>query len=401
MTQIAHAERSHALLSASGAHRWLHCTPSARLEATLPDTESEAAKKGTLAHEIAELKLRKHFVEPMGPQKYAAAMRKFKQHELYEPEMDVHTDAYLEYVQAVVHAFSSPPHIVIERRVDLSAYVPEAFGTSDCIIIGGKQLHVIDYKNGQGVPVPAERNPQMMLYALGALQAYSLLYEIETVHMSIVQPKVWEQPSEWSLPAADLLAWGESIKPVAQLAYEGKGEYSVGGYCGFCRAKETCRARVESLLSVEPLVPMKPPLISWEEAADALRRADGIVSWYNSLKELALSEVLRGGDVPGWKAVEGRGSRQYTDLDAAFAHLQSNGIDEALLFERKPLTPPAVEKILGKKQYRELLEGPGHVVSRPGAPTLVPIDDKRPPISDQVRPEDVFGVSGTSGVGHG
>jgi len=388
--EIAHAERSHALLSASGSHRWLHCTPSARLEETLPDTESEAAKKGTLAHEISELKLRKYFLEPMGPQKFAAAMRKFKANPLYEAEMDKTTDTYLEYLQKVVHGFSSPPYIAIERKVDYSAYVPDGFGTSDCIIIGGRQLHVIDYKHGKGVPVEAEDNPQMKLYALGALRAYEMLYDIETVHLSIVQPRVWDRPSEWSISAADLRAWGESIKPIAQQAHAGEGEYTVGEHCGFCRARNTCRARVEQFLSVEPLTQMKPPLISWEEAADALRRAEGIVSWYNGLKELALAEALKGGDVPGWKAVEGRGSRQYTDIDTAFAHLKTNGIDEALLFERKPLTPPAVEKVLGKKQYRELLEDPGHVVSKPGAPTLVPAGDKRSAITNQIKPEDVF-----------
>lgn len=391
MSSVPHAERSHALLSASGAHRWLVCTPSARLEATLPDTTSESAKKGTLAHEIAELKLRKQFVEPMGPRKFNTAMKKFREDPLYESEMEAHTNAYLEYVQAIVHAFNSPPYVAIEKRVDLSTYVPESFGTSDCIIIGGRQLHVIDYKNGQGVPVPAENNPQMMLYALGALQAYSMLYEIETVHMAIVQPKVWEQPSEWSLPAAELLAWGESIKPIATKAFNGEGEYVVGEHCGFCRARDTCRARVQQLLSVERYAPMMPPLIGWDEVAEVLRRAEGIVSWYNSLKEAALAEVLKGGEVPGWKAVEGRGSRQYADLDAAFAHLTASGIDEALLYERKPLTPAAVEKALGKKQYRELLEEPGHVVKRPGAPTLVPVDDGRPAISDQISPEQAFG----------
>lgn len=394
MTEIAHTERAHALLSASGAHRWLHCTPSARLEATLPDTTSTAAQAGTLAHEMAELKLRKYFIEPMGPQKFAAAMRKFKKHELYEPDMDANTTAYLEYVQRIVHGYNSPPYIVIERQVDFSSYVPEGFGTADCIIIGSKQMHVIDYKNGKGVPVSAEDNPQMKLYALGALRAYSLLYEIETVHMSIVQPNVRDEPSEWSIPVQDLLAWGESIKPIAAAAFAGEGGYVVGEHCGFCRAKETCRARVEQLLSVEDKAPMKPPLIGWDEVADVLRRAEGLVSWYNSLKEAALTEALRGGDVPGWKAVEGRGSRQYADLDAAFKHLQEKGIEEAILYERKPLTPAAVEKALGKKQYRELLEDPGHVIKRSGAPTLVPADDPRPVFSTQVTPEEAFGREG-------
>jgi len=391
MTQVAHAERSHALLSASGAHRWLHCPPSARLEATLPDTESEAAKEGTLAHEISELKLRKQFIEPMGPKKFNAAMKKFKEHDLYQTEMETHTNAYVDYIQQVVHAFPSPPYVTIERRVDYSHIAPEGFGTSDCIIIGGKALHVIDFKYGKGVPVDAEDNPQMKLYALGALRAYSMLYEIETVHVAIFQPRVRGRASEWSLPAAELLAWGESIKPIAAQAYAGEGEYNPGEHCGFCRAKESCRARVEKLLSVAPLVPMKPPLITWEEAADALRRAEGIVSWYNALKKLALAELLKGGDVPGWKAVRGRGGREYADLDAAFAHLKANGIDEALLYVREPLSPPELEKLLTKEQYRELLEKPGHVVKRDGAPTLAPIDDKRPAITDQVTPEQAFG----------
>lgn len=392
MTEIAHAERSHALLSPSGAHRWLVCTPSARLEATLPDTESDAAKKGTLAHEIAELKLRKYAVEPMGPRKFVAALKKKKEDPLYEPEMDKHTDMYLEYIQSIVHSFNSPPYVAVEKKVDLAAYVPESSGTSDCIIIGGNMMHVIDYKNGQGHPVEAENNPQMKLYALGALRAYSMLFPIEEIRMAIIQPKVWERPSEWSISAADLLAWGESIKPIAQAAFEGKGEYKPGDHCLFCRARTTCRARVERLLSAGEVAPMKPPLITWDEAAEALRRAEGIVSWYNSLKELALAEVLKGGDVPGWKAVEGRGSRQYADMDAAFTHLQANGVDEALLYERKPLTPPALEKVLGKPQYRELLEAPGHVISKSGAPTLVPADDKRPAITNQVTAEQAFGA---------
>lgn len=388
----AHAERDHALLSASGAHRWLVCTPSACLEDTLPDTESEAAQRGELAHEIAELKLRKHFVEPMGARKYNAAMKKFKAHELYEPIIDDHTNAYLEYVQSVVHSFPSPPHVVIERKVIYDHVAPEAFGTSDCIVIGGKQLHVIDYKNGQGVPVPAEDNPQMKLYALGALQAYSLLYEIETVQLHIVQPKVWDEPSQWSLSASDLLAWGESIKPIAVKAFAGEGVYVPGEHCGFCRARNTCRARVEQFLSAAEQAPIKPPLIGWDEVAEILRKGDGIVKWFNSLKEAALSEVLSGREVPGWKAVAGRGGRDFADLDAAFAHLKANGIDEALLWDRKPITAAASEKLFSsKKAYKELLEDTGHVVKRPGAPTLALADDPRPAVSAQMSAEQAFG----------
>ncbi len=370
--------RAHALLSASGAHRWLTCTPSAKLEDTLPDTASESAHKGSHAHEIAELKLRKYFIEPMGPRKFANAMKKFKENELYEADMDRNTDLYLEYVQSVVHGFETKPYLTIERKVDFSNYVPGGFGTSDCIIIGSKILHVIDYKNGQGHPVSAEDNAQMKLYALGALNAYSLLYDIETVRMSIVQPKVWDEPSTWEISKADLLVWGESIKPIAERANKGEGEYVVGEHCGFCRAKDTCRARVEHYFNAAEVAPLRPPLISWEEAGEILKKAEGIVSWYNSLKESALAHVLAGGEVSGWKAVEGKSSRLFADPDKAFAYLSEKGIDEAMLYERKPLSVAALEKVLGKKQYSELLEEPGHVVKNPGAPTLAQESDKRP-----------------------
>ncbi|MBA9088793.1 hypothetical protein FHR92_005327 [Fontibacillus solani] len=389
MSEIAHADRAHALLSPSGAHRWLHCTPSARLEATLPDSKTEASRRGELAHEISELKLQKIF-SGLPTRSFNASLKKFKGHELYEPIMDDHTNAYVDYIQSIVHTFPSPPYVVIERSVDLTDFVPESSGTSDCIIIGGGKLHVIDYKNGQGVPVPAEDNPQMKLYALGALKAFSLLFPITEVHLAIVQPKVWDQPSEWSLPVADLLAWGESIKPIAQAAFNGEGEYSSGDHCGFCRARINCRARVEHMLDASSLAPLKPPLISWGEVGEVLRKAEGIDKWYKALKEAALAEVLKGGQVAGWKAVEGRGGRDYANMDAAFAHLKEKGIEEAVLYERKPLTPPQLEEALTKKVYKELLEEPGHVIKRAGTPTLAHEDDKRPAITNQVKPEDAF-----------
>lgn len=390
--EIAHGERAHALLSASGAHRWLHCPPSARLESTLPDTESEAAKRGTLAHEISELKLQKAFFG-LPARKYNTELKKQQKHELYEPIIEEHTNAYLDYIQGLVHAFPTPPHITVERKLDLTEYIPEGFGTSDCIIIGAGRLHIIDYKNGSGVPVPAEDNPQMKLYALGAYKAFAMWFPIHEIHIAIVQPKVWNIPSEWSLPVEDLLAWGESIKPIAHQAFNGEGEYIPGSHCGFCRARSHCRARVEQLLEAGTKAPQKPPLIGWDEVGDVLKRAEGIVSWYNDLKKLALAEALKGGDVSGWKAVEGRGGREYADLDKAFAYLKEQGIDESILYKRQPLTPPQLEDALTKKVYKELLEGPGHVVSRSGAPTLALVNDKRPAITNQVKPEDVFSTA--------
>jgi len=382
-------ERAHAILSASSAHRWLICTPSARLEQTMPEKPSEYAEEGRLAHEIAELKLRKHFIEPgvplMGPRKFANQLKKFKEHELYQDEMLKHTDTYLEYIQGIVHGFSSPPYVAIEKKLDFSKYVPDGFGTGDCIIIGGNTMWVIDLKYGKGVPVSAERNPQMMLYALGAYEAYSFLYPIEVVKMAIVQPRL-DSISEWETSITGLLAWGESIKPIAQKAWAGEGEYVSGDHCQFCRAKALCRARAEFNLDLEKYHGMKPPLISNQEVGQILTRARDLAQWVKDLEEYALAECLAGNEIPGWKAVEGRSVRQFMDWEKAFQVLIENGIDEALLYERKPITLAATEKLLGKKKFEELL---GQFVERPpGKPTLVPVDDKREAITRPSAQED-------------
>lgn len=377
---IAHAERSHALLSASASHRWLHCTPSVRLEETLPDTESTAAKEGTLAHEIAELKLRKHFVEPMGAKTFNSRLKKLQAQELYQEEMLGHTDTYLDYIKGLVHGLSSPPYIAIEKRIDYSMYAPEGFGTGDCVIIGGNTLYISDFKYGKGVPVSAVDNPQMKLYALGAYAEYNFLYPIERVHLAIVQPRL-NDISEYSLSISELLAWGESIKPIAQKAFAGEGEFSPGDHCRFCRAATRCRARADGYTALEEFKQMKPPLISNTEVGQILERAQNLAKWATDLEEYALSEVLKGGEVPGWKAVEGRGSRQYVNQDEAFKALMDNGIEEVMLYERKPLTVPAVEKLISKAKYKELLVDAGHIKAVSGKPTLAPTSDKREAIT--------------------
>lgn len=381
---MSHAERDHALLAASAAHRWLVCTPSVRLEEQFPDTTSEYALEGTLAHEIAELKLRKYFLEPMSQRSFSAKLNKLKKHELFQEEMLRHTDTYLDYLKGLAISFSSAPYVAIEKKVDYSAYAPEGFGTCDCIIIHGGDLYITDFKYGKGVPVSAEDNPQMKLYALGAYLEYSFLYPIKTVHLAIVQPRI-DNISEWSLPIEELLAWGESIKPIAQKAFNGEGEFVPGDHCRFCRAKALCRARAEHYTALEDFKGMKPPLISNEEVGQILERAIALEAWVKELKEYALAEALKGEEIPGWKAVEGRSVRNYVDIDKAFEHLKQNGIDEAMLYERVPLTVAKLEKALGKKEFRSLLEEPGLVEKQPGKPTLVPISDKRPAI--QATPE--------------
>lgn len=381
----------HALLSASGAHKWLHCTPSARLEATLPEVESSYANEGRLAHEIAELKLRKAFIEPIGPRAFNNKLKKLQENPLYQDEMLRHTDTYFDYVSKIVHEYQAPPYIAIEKRIDYSAYAPEGFGTGDCIIIGGNTLRVIDLKYGKGVPVSAVDNPQMKLYALGALMEYSILYGIENVVLAIAQPRL-DNISEFSLSVEDLLTWGESIKPIAQKAFAGEGEFIPGEHCRFCRAKALCRARAEFNTSLEEYKYMLPPLISNEEVGQILKKAQDLAAWVKNLEEYALSECLKGNEIPGWKAVEGRSTRLFTDQDAAFKMLIANGIEEAMLYERKPITLAATEKLLGKAKFKELLAE--FIQIPPGKPTLVPLSDKREAIIRRSAEEDFNNIGG-------
>lgn len=368
----------HAILSASAAYRWLACTPSARLEETLPERKSEYADEGNLAHDIGELKLKKAFIEQMPLRTFNARLKKLQQHELYQDEMLIHTDTYLDYVSGIVHSFNSPPYIAVEKKLDFNAYVTDGFGTGDCIIISGKALYVIDFKYGKGVPVSAVDNPQMKLYGLGAWLAYNILYAIDTVKMAIVQPRL-DSISEWEMSLSDLLAWGEAIKPIAQAAYEGRGEFVPGEHCRFCRAKALCQARADFNLDLEKYNKMKPPILSNTDVGEILRRAQDLAAWAKDLEEYALGECLEGREIPGWKAVEGRSVRQFTDQDAAFKVLVDGGTDEAILYERKPITLATVEKLLGKKEFQKTLGG--FVVTPPGKPTLVPESDKREPIT--------------------
>jgi hypothetical protein len=379
--EIAHSERAHALLSASASHRWLTCTPSVRLGEQFEETTSDFAEEGTLAHEIAELKLRKHFVEPITQKTFNTRLNKMKKHPLYQEEMLKHTDTYLEYLQGITLSLSTTPYVAVEKRINYSAYAPEGFGTGDCIVIGGDTMYVTDFKYGKGVPVSAEDNPQMKLYALGAYQEYCFLYSIKNIRLAIIQPRL-NSISEHTLSLDELLAWGESIKPIAQKAFAGEGEFVPGEHCKFCRAKATCRARVEQFSALADFVSLKPPLLTNEEVGQMLEKGQHVETWIKALKEYALTECLKGNEVAGWKAVEGRGSRSYVDIDKAFAHLKENGIDDALLYERIPLTVAKIEKVLKKAEFTSLLEEPGLVQKSTGKPTLVIAGDKRQAVTN-------------------
>lgn len=381
---------AHALLSASSSHRWLHCTGAPRLEATFEDTTSVYAKEGTLAHELCELKL-KSYTTPMAKGAYTRALNKLKKNELWHDEMDETTEVYLDYVKSVLLSYKISPAVIIEKRVDFSVYVPEGFGTADCLILAGDTLHVIDYKHGEGVVVDADHNPQMMLYALGAMHDYSLLYSFKTIKMAIVQPRV-NNISEFEISSEELKEWGETVvKPKAQEAYAEDGHtFEAGEWCGFCRAKKQCKARCEANAALHSATQQDPRLISYEELGRYLSVGQDLESWFKDLKEYALSESLKGENVPGWKAVEGRGSRSFVDGDVAIKTLIDAGIDESILYERKVLTLAQIEKTLGKTEFNTLVGE--QVIKNPGKPTLVVDTDKRPRITNQPTAAQVFDI---------
>lgn len=394
---MGHKEREHALLSASGAHRWLVCTPSARLEEQFPDTSSEAAAEGTLAHELAEAKVRNYFYPAdLSKRKLTSFIKKQKEKELWRDEMMGYTDEYLDYIKSIALAFITAPYVAIEKQVDFSAYVTGGFGTADCILIGGGTIHVVDFKYGKGVPVSAEGNPQLALYALGAYEAYKLLYPIERIRMSVVQPRI-DNNSEWETSLTELLAFGEYAKKKAALAWDGKGDFKPGtDICKFCRAKAQCRARSDHNVKQAFEIGELPPLITAEEAGKRLEALEDVVKYQKDLQEWALSECLAGKEVPGWKAVEGRGSRDWTDMDTAFERLVKSGVtEEAMLWEKKPLTLAQVEKLVGKKDFTDSVGD--LVIKNPGKPTLVKGSDKRDAISNKVTAAEAF-KEGTQSV---
>ena len=383
-----HSERAHALLSASGAHRWMNCTPSAILESQFPDTSSEAAKEGTLAHELAEAKVM-HYAHIDGFTKRKLALRtnKLKKDPLWHDEMEGYTDEYLDFIKKEALSYKTLPFMKVEERLDLSEYVPGGFGTADCIIIASGVLEVIDLKYGKGVPVSPEQNEQLMLYALGAYAKYGFLFDIKSVKLSIVQPRI-DNSASWVIPLESLLEFGETVIEKAILAIDGLGEYNPGNWCRFCRARRSCRARAEENVKLAFAIDKKPPLITNEEVGEYLRQGECVAKWLSDLKDYALAECLAGRNVSGWKAVEGRSSREWTNMEDAFTAITKNGMDEAMLYERKPLSLAQIEKLMGKAHFNDVcLE---YVNKKPGKPTLVTESDKREAITNKISADEAF-----------
>ena len=372
--------KNHALLGASNAGRWLNCPGSARLTEYMPDKPTKSTQAGTLAHAIAELKARKYFVEPMSTRTYNSRLKKLRSDPSYDSGMEEATDAYLDHLKERAMSYPAAPCVALELKVNYSDIVPEGFGTADCVMIGSGCLDVVDYKNGTGVVVSAERNPQMMLYAWGALNYFSPIFgdSIHVIHLSIVQPNAGGV-REWSLTVGELRDWMENtVRPAAKKAYDGVPEFHSGDWCQFCKARDTCRQRANEMFEVEPLMGTEPTLLTDAEIGDVLTRAKSLAAWAKSLEDYVLRSTLSGHPIPGWKAVAGRKSRVWIGgEDAAFPELQNRGVAEALLYERNPVSVAKLEKALGKKLFEETAAGLWE--DKPGAPALKPESDPRPP----------------------
>jgi len=358
----------HALLSASSAHRWIACPPSALLSKKFEDSSSSFAQEGTDAHTLAQYKLEKLLgLQTKDPTESLS---------FYDEEMNDHAENYaafvLEQVEKAKEACADP-QVLIEQKLDFSRYVPEGFGHVDCLIISDGTLTVIDYKYGLGIKVSSERNPQMFCYALGGLALFDGIYDIDNVRLVIYQPRR-ENISEYTISKSELIHWAEDVlSPTAELASKGEGEYKAGEHCQFCKAKATCRKRAEYNLELAKYDFEVPATLDHDEIAAILVKADELVSWANDVKEYALKEALNGTKFEGFKLVAGRSNRKYTDEAAAADLVIATGKDP---FEKKLLGITAMTALLGKKAFEDILGGLTY--KPPGKPVLVTADDKRP-----------------------
>ena len=373
--------QEHALLSASSAHRWLHCPPSAKLTAGVTEAPGEAALQGTAAHALAEHKLRRALKQQ--------SKRPVSEYE--DDEMDSYTNDYVSYVlEQYEQAKQATPGAVIyiEQRLDFSHVVPGGFGTGDCLIVADGTLHVIDLKYGLGVPVEAEWNLQMMLYAIGALALFDALYDIEQVALTVFQPRR-ENVSTWTLSVTELNKWAEqTLKPAAELAAKGEGEFCAGTWCQFCRIASTCRARAEAILELAKFEFAPPAELSPAEVAKVLAQIPGLTRWASDVQDYALSQALSGELYEGFKLVAGRSIRKYTDETAVAEAAKAAGYRD--IYKRSLLTITAMEKLMGKKQFSEIL---GDLVVKPeGKPTLVPLSDKRPELQISTAADDFTNI---------
>lgn len=367
----------HAILSAGGASRWLACPPSARLEQNYPNSTSVFSREGTLAHELGELTLQKE-LKLISTRKYNSEFKKIEADELFTKDMPDYVDIYVDTcMEKVSEARAVTPDAVIslEQRLNFSRWVPEGFGTGDMVVIADGTIEIIDFKYGKGVPVSAIGNKQMRLYALGAIAEYEFLYDIENVKMTIIQPRL-DSISTDEIKVEDLLKWAEEeLKPKAELAFKGEGEFCAGDHCGFCRAKAVCKARADKNMELAKYEFKESTLLEKEEIADILGRVKEFTKWTKDVQDYALQESLNGAEFPGWKVVEGRANRKYTNEAMIGDILINKGFLEDIIYTKKLTGITEMESALGKKEVNRLI---GDYIEKPqGKPVLVIETDKR------------------------
>lgn len=370
----------HSLLSPSSAFRWIKCTPSAKLNAALPDSTSEYALQGTAAHTLCEYKLQKLLGKD--------AKDPTENLTYFDAEMADCTNSYQQYISEQIEKakqFCKDPIVLVEQKLDFSKWVPQGFGTGDCVIVVDNVLTVIDFKYGVGVLVEAEQNPQMMCYALGALALFDSIYDIENVVMTIFQPRR-DNISTYELSKKELLQWADEIlSPAAQLAAKGEGEFKAGKHCRFCKVKATCRKRAEYNLQLARYDFEIPANLEDTEIEVILSKADELAAWCSDIKEYAFQQALNGKQWNGWKLVEGRSVRKYINEDAVAETVKNAGYDP---YEHKVLGITAMTRMLGKAKFENLLSS---FIEKPtGKPALVPKSDKRPSINKAVQTADDF-----------
>lgn len=388
-----HAARAHALLSASGANRWLNCTPSARLEEQYGEKSTTVyAKEGTVAHELAELYLRHDLLQTLDDSSFEAELEKVMSNDLFSEEMlnivPIYTDYCTEQYQEA-YKNNSYAVVQVEQKLDLTEYIPESFGTGDCIIISDGLMEVVDLKYGKGVPVYADWNKQLMLYGLGALRIFDTMYDIEEVRLTIVQPRI-NNISSWQISVKELTDWAvNELKPKADMAFAGKGELNPGTWCQFCSVKNRCRKLAEQQLEVAKYDFAEPELLTDKEIADIVLRADALEKWANSIaeyaKEKAISEKK---DWPGLKLVAGTARRKWIDDEKASKIIKAKfpELSDDQLYDTKLKSLTAVEKLVGKKAFATKLSDA--FILSPGAPQLVSVTDKRPAMGVEQAKED-------------
>lgn len=364
----------HALLSASKANMWLNCPPSIKASEDIPDITSEYAKEGTRAHALGELNLRL-FLNQITKKPYDK-----KKKEIVENSVDMpsYIEAYSDFVIERIGEAKKKTNdakLEIEVKVDFSKWVPEGFGTADAVIIADDCIEIIDLKYGQGVPVSAENNPQLKLYALGVLDEYSILYDIKQISMTIYQPRL-DNISTFIIAVDELISWAnEYVKPRAEMAFKGDGEFKAGEHCRFCKIRSTCRKRSEENLKLAQYDFKLPATLSNDEVAKILVQIDDLVSWSKDIKEYALSEAVKGVKFDGFKLVEGRSNRKYVDESTVASALESLGFKEEEIYSKSLITITAMEKLLGKKRFEECIGN--YIVKPDGKPILVAESDKR------------------------